>query len=103
MAFNASHLRALRTQKNQQVRARSFSKTSNNLPFIEPRQFDDGEFQFHIWPADSTKNPFGYLYYRIHTLHDRQDKPVKFCCPRSNNWEPIPAITMASPSPSTMR
>ena len=90
MAFNAAAVKATMRVKNQQARAKSWGNTFQSLPFVEPSQLVNGEYQFRIWPPDMTKNPLGFLYYRIHTLLDGEEVPHKFCCPRSTNWEPLP-------------
>ena len=106
MSFDGNHLRALSAQKASQARAKSFVKGSGSLPFVEFRQFLNGDYPFRIGPNDDTKNPFGYLYYRLHTLYDKNENAHKFQCPRSNNWDPLPqhwedpvGVMFHSPSP----
>ncbi|MFS6835664.1 hypothetical protein, partial [Staphylococcus aureus] len=61
------------------------------VPFVEPRNLLDGTYNIRIWPSDAQKNPLGFLYYRSHTLVDDGAPPLKFCCPRSSNWDAIPS------------
>ena len=90
MAFNAAAVKAVMRAKNQQARAKSWGNSFQSLPFVEPSQLMNGEYHGRIWPSDMSKNPTGFLYYRVHTLIDKTETPVKWCCPRSTNWEPLP-------------
>lgn len=90
MSFNANFVRQLRTAANTQTRVKKYS-SGGMAPFIEPMNLMDGTYGIRIWPSDGVKNPFGFLRYRSHTIVDEGAPPLKFCCPRCSNWDPIPS------------
>jgi hypothetical protein len=90
MAYNAALIATQRARKDTAARA-AFRNKYQNLPFVEPSDFQDGDYQIRLWPEHPQKIPTGFLRYRSHTLEMRSENDKKnIQCPRSTNWDPMP-------------